>query len=135
MRPLATLVFALAGLGLAAVGFELGTSWPYHAGQLLGWTGFVISVLAAIRQYREQLPFTYDFSETAWKPSGDEFVLGIPDSEHKKGRTPAGIIVYWPTDSGVHQEVMCGRDVTSSGPVVITVSKTSGPFSGRVVIK
>jgi hypothetical protein len=134
MGPLVTLAFVLAGLCVAAVGFELGGAWPYHAGQLLGWTGIVISAVAAIRQYREQRPFVYDFSEQEWKPAGDEMVLEIPKNQHRKGRTPGGITVYLPTDSGGYEEIMCGLDVTSSGTVRIWIGGNK-PLSGRVVIK
>jgi hypothetical protein len=127
-----TLVFILAGLVLAAVGFEIGATWPWHAGQLLGWLGIGISAVAAIRQYFDQQPFVYDFSETSWKPLGDEFVLEIPKSEHNKGRTPAGTTAYVPTNSGGYEVIKYGVDVTSSGTVRITGGK---PLPGRVVIK
>jgi hypothetical protein len=130
---LATLILILAGLIIAALGFEIGTAWPWHAGQLLGWTGIVISALAAIRQYFEQRSFTYDFSEQSWKPSGDELVLEIPKTEHRKGRTPADPTVYQANDSGGYVPVECGVDVTSSGSVRIWIR--GKPFSGRVVIK
>jgi hypothetical protein len=103
LRSFVTLAFIIAGLVLAAVGFEIGVAWPVHAGQLLGWLGIGISAVAAIRQYREQRSFEYDFSESTWKPTGneyDEYVLEIPRSEHHKGRTPASTTVYMPTDSG-----------------------------------
>jgi hypothetical protein len=132
MAPLVTLAFVLAGLCLAALGFELGGAWPYYAGQLLGWTGIVISAVAAIRQYREQRPFIHDFSEQEWNPSPDGFVLEIPKSEHDKGNTPAVIATYYPTDSGGHGRIEYGEEVTSSGTVRITGGK---PRSGRVVIK
>jgi hypothetical protein len=123
-----TLVFIIAGLVLAAVGFELGTAWPYHLGQLLGWIGIVISAVAAIRQYFEQRPFTYYFSEQSWKPSGDDqMVLEIPKSKHRKGRTPSGTTVYLPTDSGGYEEIECGVDVTSSGTVRIWIGPRTFP--------
>jgi hypothetical protein len=133
LRIFVTLAFIIAGLVLAAVGFEIGGAWPYHAGQLLGWLGIGISAVAAIRQAREQRSFEYDFSESDWKPlEGNQFVLEIPKSEHKKGRTPASTTVYQPTDSGGYQKVTGGVYATPSGTVCITVTK---PFSGRVVIK
>jgi hypothetical protein len=133
MGPLATLIFALAGLGLAAVGFELGAAWPCHAGQLLGWMGIGISAVAVIRQYRETRSFTYDFAESHWTPTADGVVLEIPRSEHKKGRTPASTTVYWLTDSGAYEEATHGVGVTPTGTALrITGTK---PASGRVVMK
>ena len=129
MGPLVTLGFVLIGLIIAAVGFEIGTAWPWHAGQLLGWTGIVISALAAIRQYFEQRSFTYDFSEQSWKPFADGYVLEIPKSEHRKGKTPASTTVYYPTDSGGYKPVGCGEDITSSGTVRITIA--ANLFLGR----
>jgi hypothetical protein len=134
---LITLILAIAGLILVTLGFALGDPWPVCAKQLvgwagIGWAGIFISVVAIVRQYRETRSFTYDFSESTWNPSGDEYVLEIPKSKHKKGRTPASITVYQPTESGGYQEVMCGVHATPSGTVRITATK---PFSGRVVIK
>ena len=138
MGDLVTLAFAIAGLILATLGFALGDPWPDCVKQLLGWSGIgwvgiIISVVAIIRQYRETRSFTYDFSESTWKPSGDEYVLEIPRSEHNKGRTPASTTVYMPTDSGGYEEVMCGVDVTPSGTVRVWIGPKT--ISGRVVIK
>ena len=114
MGSLVTLIFAIAGLILLTLGFALGDPWPVCMRQLLGWSGIgwaglVISVVATIRQYRETRSFTYDFTASDWKPlGGDQFVLQIPKSEHKKGNTPASTTVYWPTDSGGYQEVKGG---------------------------
>jgi hypothetical protein len=135
---LVTLIFAIAGLILVTLGFALDDPLPDCMKQLLGWsglgwTGIVISVVAIIRQYHETRSYTYDFSEAAWKPSGDEYVLEIPRSEHKKGRTPASTTVYVATDSGEYEPVFCGETVTASGTVRIMIS--TQPFSGRVVIK
>jgi hypothetical protein len=135
---LITLILAIAGLVLVTLGFALGDPWPVCVKQLLGWAGIgwvgiVISVVAIIRQYRETRSFTYDFSESTWKPSGDQYVLEIPRSEHNKGRTPASTTVYEPTDSGGYQEIECGVDVTSSGTVRVWIGHRT--FSGRVVIK
>ena len=133
-----TLILAIAGLILVTLGFALGDAWPVCVKQLIGWAGIgwagiVISVVAIIRQYRETRSFTYDFSESTWKPAGDGYVLEIPRSEHNKGRTPASTTVYQPTDSGGYEEVGCGVDVTPSGTVRVWIDPE--PFSGRVVIK
>jgi len=134
-----TLIFTITGIVFVTLGFALGSPWPVHVEQLLGWSGIgwagvFISVVSAIRQYRETRSFTYDFTESDWKTlGGDEYVLEIPKSELKKGSTPASTTVYWPTDSGGYQEVMCGGDVTSSGTVRIEIAVK--PFSGRVIIK
>jgi hypothetical protein len=133
-----TLIFTIAGVILATLGFALGDPWPDCVKQLLGWSGIgwvgiCITVVSSIRQYRETRSFTYDFSESTWKPAGDGYVLEIPRSEHNKGRTPASTTVYQPTDSGGYQEVGCGVDVTPSGTVRIGIDPQ--PFSGRVVIK
>ncbi len=133
-----TLIFTIAGVILATLGFALGDPWPDCVKQLLGWSeigwvGICITVVSSIRQYRETRSFTYDFSESTWKPaSGDQYVLEIPRSEHNKGKTPASTTVYMPTDSGGYEEIMCGVDVTLSGTVRIW---TTQAFSGRVVIK
>jgi hypothetical protein len=132
-----TLILAIAGLILVALGFALGDPWPDGVKQLLGWpgigwVGIIISVVAIFRQYRETRSYTYDFSEATWKRSGDEHVLEIPRSEHNKGKTPASTTVYLPTDSGGYEEIECGVDVTPSGTVRVWVTRT---FSGRVVIK
>ena len=141
MGNLITLILAIAGLVLVTLGFALGDPWPEGVKHLLGWAGIgwagiVISVVAIIRQYRETRSFTYDFSESTWKPSGNEdheYFLEIPRSEHNKGRTPASTTVYMPTDSGGYQEVECGVDVTPSGTVRVWIGPKT--FSGRVVIK
>ena len=126
-------MFIVAGLILAAVGFEIGDAWPYHAGSLLGWMGIVVSAVAAIRQYREQRPFEYDFYEQSWKALDDEFVLEIPKSLHGKGKTPAEPTVLMAREAGEYEPVYCGVSVTASGTVRIFIS--SKPFHGRLVIK
>jgi hypothetical protein len=133
-----TLIFTIAGVILATLGFALGDPWPDCVKQLLGWSGIgwvgiCITVVSSIRQYRETRSFTCDFSESTWKPaSGDQYILEIPRSEHNKGKTPASTTVYMPTDSGGYEKVDGDVDVTESGTVRVWVTK---PFSGRVVIK
>jgi hypothetical protein len=136
MRSLATLVLILTGLILAAVGFELGSPWPYQMGLILGLGATGVSAVAAIRQYRESLPFVYEFSESNWKErpsqtvSGPQFVLEVPESEHAKGKHTV-TDVFKDTEFGF-DEVMCGQGVTSSGSVFITASSR---FSGKVIVK
>ncbi len=123
----------ISGAVLAVVGFEFGDKWPYHLGLIVGVGGTNLTIFAAIRQFREARPFTCYVSESSWKPLADQFVLEIPESEHRKGRTPADPTVYFPTASGGYEVVECGVEVTASGTVRITIG--GKPFSGRVVIK
>ena len=136
MRSPATLILILIGLVLAAVGFELGSSWPSQLGLILGLVATGVSAVAAIMQYRESRPFVYKFSESDWEErpsqtvSGPEFVLEVPESDHTKGKHTV-TNVFLATESGF-AEVGCGQDVTSSGNVLITATS---PFTGKVIIK
>jgi hypothetical protein len=136
VRNLATLTLILIGLVLAVVGFEFGSSWPYQMGLILGLGATGVSAVAAFRQYRESLPFVYEFSEADWQErpsqtiSGSEFFLEVPESEHAKGKNTV-THVFGVTESGFGV-VTCGQDVTKAGNVLIIASKR---FSGKVIIK
>lgn len=130
MRRMLTLSLVWLGLVLAAVGFELGSAWPYHSGAVLGWAGIVLSAVAAYLQYRDATPFEYPFTEASWEPLGPEEVcLEIAPSEHGKGRG-ASVRVY----NGAGEEVHPDITVDPAAGWVLIAAREHARLSGRVVI-
>ena len=125
-----SLAVTILGILLAAIGFELGDSWPYHAGTMLGYVGTAMSMLGAFMQYQESKPHEHPFSESSWQPTGDGFAVHIP-SLHHRCRAAATVTVLQRSGTG-YEEVMCGVKSTASGGVVV---EANVPFSGKVVVR
>jgi hypothetical protein len=127
MIPLA---ITITGILLAAIGFELGGSWPYKSGTLLGCVATILSIIGAWLQYQESKPYEHHFSENSWEPIEDGYAIHISVRRHRKGRATT-TTVFQKTGTG-YEEVICGIKSTSAGGVVVEATK---PFTGKLVVR
>lgn len=129
------MVIGVLGILLAAIGFEFGDHWPYHAGLILGCVGTGGSLGALILQYREGSPFEYPFTESSWKPCGPEEVcLEIARSEHGKGLRPSVTVYRVDETTGSYEEVIPDVRIEPSGKVYLVAAKHVR-LSGKAVIR
>jgi hypothetical protein len=130
-----TLVIGCLGTALIVVGFEFGDAWPYNSGLIVGCLGAAGTLLALWRQYLEDRPFEYQFTEAAWKPRGPDHQLciQITGADHGKGRSPSVSIYAKDEATGRYEESQHGVEVeASSGTLSITASRG---FSGKMIIR
>lgn len=126
------LILSAVGAIMTAYGLSDGLNQlGSNSGRILGWLGVIITVFAAIFQYRHSKPFEVNFTEQSWQMQTEhDYILHILSSQHAKGAN-ATATVYLANEKG-HEEVMCEVHTKDGGDIEIQANK---PFKGKLLIR
>ena len=117
----------MLALGIACVVLSsLGAVAP-----ALGVVGAVIAILVLIYQHRTTGAVVVPFTPADWKETTDGYVLDVPKKRH--GKKAPSVTVWWPTEDGRYEEVICGVETNRAGDVRVEMGRVP-PCSGELRI-
>lgn len=119
----------LTGVLISAPG--LAELAPFTWSELLGWLGVCISIVGAVRQYRESRPFEREYATDEWILVNGRAEIAVSKRTHGKGEAATGEI-YARSGSGGFHACMAGVEHRKDE---IVFSSSGNGFDCKIVIR
>ena len=119
----------LAGVAISAPGWAnlVPTPWDLR----LAWAGVALSIIGAVRQYRESIPYVRHIAKCEWLRSQDGAEISFHPQDHKKGTNAEGEI-YALNETGGYHACMIGVELNDG---VVRFATSGEGIDCKIIIR
>lgn len=121
----------VASIAIATLAAVIDTVYGSPVFKALKIISLILSFGLAIHRVRTSKPYYKEILESDWIAAGNEYVMKIAKSEHKRGKFPH-VRCLVPGESGGYSECFTDGEVDAEGNIVIQINQ---PGSIRVEVR